>query len=279
MWEALDKAAYYGLSNLIAIVDVNRLGQSGPTELGWDLDAYARRAEAFGARVLVVDGHDLERDRRGSARHRRHRRSRPTVVLAKHHQGQGFREVEDRDGWHGKPFPAEMADRAIAELGGERDLVVRGPGRPTRRRSRGSTGPARRPALPRGTPWATRWPPARRTATRSIALGGATPADGRAGRRGRATRPTRTEFAKAYRRAILRDVHRRAADDRGRRDRAQRARATSRSPRRSRRSCPGRTTSSGWRRSPAPTSAWSARTPGSRSAPTGRPRWRSRTWR
>ena len=52
IWEALDKAAHYELSNLVAIVDVNRLGQRGPTELGWDLDAYARRAEAFGARVL-----------------------------------------------------------------------------------------------------------------------------------------------------------------------------------------------------------------------------------
>src|SRR6516164_2210050 len=59
MWEALDKASYYELSNLIVIADVNRLGQSGPTELGWDLGAYAARAAAFGARVLVIDGHDL----------------------------------------------------------------------------------------------------------------------------------------------------------------------------------------------------------------------------
>ena len=46
IWEALDKASHYELSNLVAIVDVNRLGQRGPTELGWDLDAYARRAYA-----------------------------------------------------------------------------------------------------------------------------------------------------------------------------------------------------------------------------------------
>src|SRR5439155_4925578 len=59
IWEALDKAGHYELSNLVAIVDVNRLGQRGPTELGWDLDAYARRAEAFGAHVLQIDGHDL----------------------------------------------------------------------------------------------------------------------------------------------------------------------------------------------------------------------------
>lgn len=59
VWEALDKASYYKLSNLIVIVDVNRLGQRGQTELGWDTDSYARRAEAFGARVIVIDGHDL----------------------------------------------------------------------------------------------------------------------------------------------------------------------------------------------------------------------------
>ena len=59
IWEALDKAAYYHLRNLTAIVDVNRLGQRGPTELGWDLDAYARRVEAFGCHAIVIDGHDL----------------------------------------------------------------------------------------------------------------------------------------------------------------------------------------------------------------------------
>ena len=59
MWEAFDKAAYYQLDNLTAIVDVNRLGQRGPTELGWDVDAYAKRVEAFGCRAISIDGHDL----------------------------------------------------------------------------------------------------------------------------------------------------------------------------------------------------------------------------
>src|SRR5712671_1833257 len=59
IWEAFDKASHYKLANLIAIVDVNRLGQRGPTDLGWDLEAYRRRAEAFGARVLQIDGHDI----------------------------------------------------------------------------------------------------------------------------------------------------------------------------------------------------------------------------
>jgi transketolase len=126
IWEALDKASHYELSNLVAIVDVNRLGQRGPTELGWDLDAYARRAEAFGARVLQVDGHDLTAldDALTNAAQAE---GRPTVILARTIKGRGFVEVEDREGWHGKPFPEDMAARAIAELGGESNLLVRGP--------------------------------------------------------------------------------------------------------------------------------------------------------
>jgi len=126
MWEALDKASYYQLSNLVAIVDVNRLGQRGETDLGWNLDAYAARAAAFGARTLTIDGHDLTAiDEALTAA--AHTDDRPTVILARTVKGKGFAEVEDSPDWHGKPFPPDMADRAIAELGGERHLTVRGP--------------------------------------------------------------------------------------------------------------------------------------------------------
>jgi transketolase len=125
MWEALDKAAYYHLRNLTAIVDVNRLGQRGPTELGWDTDVYAKRVEAFGCHAIVIDGHDLgEIDK---ALTHAAEADRPTVVLARTRKGRGFSEVEDREGWHGRPLPADMAERAILELGGERHLTVTGP--------------------------------------------------------------------------------------------------------------------------------------------------------
>ena len=128
IWEALDKASHYRLSNLIVIVDVNRLGQSGPTELGWDLDAYAARAAAFGARVLVIDGHDLaEIDGALAAAEGDTAGGQATVILAKTVKGRGFSEVENKEGWHGRPFPPDMAERAIAELGGVRNLVLRGP--------------------------------------------------------------------------------------------------------------------------------------------------------
>src|SRR3712207_4865217 len=60
MWEAFQHAAHYGLDNLTAIIDVNRLGQRCETMFGWDLGTYVRRAEAFGCNALQVDCHDVE---------------------------------------------------------------------------------------------------------------------------------------------------------------------------------------------------------------------------
>ena len=122
MWEALDKAAYYGLGNLTAIIDVNRLGQRGPTELGWDMAAYRRRAEAFGCAAVVIDGHDITEIDRALAVARN--AERPLVVLAQTVKGKGFAEIEDKNGWHGRPLPADMAERAVAALGGQRNLRV-----------------------------------------------------------------------------------------------------------------------------------------------------------
>ena len=127
IWEALDKASYYKLSNLVAVADVNRLGQRGETDLGWNMDAYARRAEAFGARVMVIDGHDLVAIDRALATAGDLSGDQPTVIFAKTIKGRGFSEVENKDDWHGKPFPPDMAERAIDELGGVRNLVLRGP--------------------------------------------------------------------------------------------------------------------------------------------------------
>ena len=127
IWEALDKASYYKLSNLIAMVDVNRLGQRGPTDLSWDVDTYAARAAAFGARVFAIDGHDLAAIDQALAEAGDLSGHQPSVIVARTRKGRGFSEVEDREDWHGKPLPEHMAERAVVELGGERHLLVRGP--------------------------------------------------------------------------------------------------------------------------------------------------------
>lgn len=126
MWEALDKASYYKLDNLVALIDVNRLGQRGPTDLGWNVAAYERRCQAFGARTVVIDGHDLTAiDEAMAGVGTAEAVDRPTVIIAKTIKGKGFSEVEDSPDWHGKPLPEDMAERAIAELGGRRRLIVR----------------------------------------------------------------------------------------------------------------------------------------------------------
>ncbi|MEV4544404.1 transketolase [Micromonospora echinaurantiaca] len=125
IWEALDKAGHYGLRNLTAIVDVNRFGQRGETELEWDLDTYRRRVEAFGCRAIVIDGHDLVAidDALGRAR----QATGPTVVLARTLKGKGVADIEDQPGWHGKPIKPEQAEQAVEALGGVRQIRVTGP--------------------------------------------------------------------------------------------------------------------------------------------------------
>lgn len=126
MWEALDKAAYYKLGNLTAIIDVNRLGQDGPTEIEWNMDRYVQRVEAFGAHAIVIDGHDLNAIDGALSRARSHP-EQPTVILAKTIKGKGVPEVENKNGWHGKALPQEMADRAVSALGGPTDIRVTSP--------------------------------------------------------------------------------------------------------------------------------------------------------
>ncbi|MEV0144498.1 MULTISPECIES: transketolase [unclassified Nonomuraea] len=121
VWEAAELAGDEGLANLKLIVDVNRLGQRGPTRHGWDTGAYARRFGAFGWHTIEIDGHDPGQIdfALGDACNTRRR---PTVILAKTRKGEGVVEVENREGAHGKAL--KDPDTAVAELGGVRTLTV-----------------------------------------------------------------------------------------------------------------------------------------------------------
>ncbi len=121
MWEAFEAAGFHGLDNLTAIIDVNRLGQTGETMHGWDLDAYARRARAFGWHAIEVDGHDVTAVD-AAFEEARQTSGKPSVIVAKTEKGHGVSAVANQNGAHGKPVPDEEA--AIAELGGRRDLSI-----------------------------------------------------------------------------------------------------------------------------------------------------------
>lgn len=115
VWEAAAMANYYQLNNLIAIVDVNRLGQSQPTMLQHDLGTYAKRWTAFGWHVVIVDGHDINQ-LLNAFDDALQPREQPVVILARTLKGKGVSAIENKDGWHGKPLPKDMAEQAIAEL-------------------------------------------------------------------------------------------------------------------------------------------------------------------
>jgi transketolase len=121
MWEAFARAAHAGLDNLVAIVDVNRLGQSGETMLGWDTATYAARARAFGWRAIEIDGHDVNAIDRAYAQ-ALEPDGRPVAIFARTIKGRGVAAIENRNGFHGKPLADPEA--AIAELDGPRALLI-----------------------------------------------------------------------------------------------------------------------------------------------------------
>src|SRR5260221_67449 len=110
VWEAASLAGIYQLNNLVAVVDVNRLGQSQPTAFEHNLDVYKRRFEAFGWRTEEIDGHDVEEIIEvlaaagwGSKR---------LLILAKTLKGAGICFIKKKGGWQARPLPREEATRA-----------------------------------------------------------------------------------------------------------------------------------------------------------------------
>jgi transketolase len=122
VWEAMANASFHAADNLIAIVDVNRLGQRGPTMLQWDDDTYVARAEAFGWRAIRVDGHDVEAI--DAAYREAEDADRPALIVAMTEKGHGVSFLADAEGWHGKALSRDEAANAIAELGGEQEVRI-----------------------------------------------------------------------------------------------------------------------------------------------------------
>ncbi len=129
VWESVALAAKHGLGNLTAIVDRNGLQQYGWPLRSGDVHRADRRDpwagtrlrdafEAFGWRVLEIDGHDFDAilaacaDARAAAGG-----SQPTVILAETVKGRGLSFMEGRFEWHSRVATADEAAAARLELG------------------------------------------------------------------------------------------------------------------------------------------------------------------
>ena len=123
IYEAFELASHYGLDNIIAILDCNRLGQRGPTALGWDTERYAARAEAFGWHSIIIDGHDCEAI--DAAYQEAKDAGRPVLIVAKTEKGHGVSFTANVEGWHGKAMKPDEAEKAYQEIGAGEPMIVK----------------------------------------------------------------------------------------------------------------------------------------------------------
>ena len=114
VYEAMELASHYKLNNLIAIIDVNRLGQRGETMLGHDIKAHKKRFEGFGWKTILIDGHNIKQILRSLKQASKSKK--PTVIIAKTIKGKGVSFLENKEGWHGKPLNKEQLKKTLKEI-------------------------------------------------------------------------------------------------------------------------------------------------------------------
>lgn len=117
VWEAMEIASHYNLNNLVAVLDVNRLGQRGETMLGWDMKTYEKRVSSFGWNTIVLkNGHDIKSIVKAYKTASKSK-NKPTMIIAKTKKGKGVSFLENKDDWHGKAVPKDMLEKALKEIG------------------------------------------------------------------------------------------------------------------------------------------------------------------
>ena len=117
-WEAAMFARKYGLNNLTAFVDRNRLQICGNTEEVMPLDPLPEKFRAFGWNVIIIDGNDM-RQIIDACEKAAASKKNPTVIIMKTIKGKGVSFMENNADFHGKTCTPEQYEQAMKELRGE----------------------------------------------------------------------------------------------------------------------------------------------------------------
>jgi transketolase len=114
-WEAAMSAAMYGLGNLVAFTDYNKMQIDGPSDEIMKTDRLVDRWESFGWFTQQVDGHDflaldtaLERALAET--------SRPSMIIADTIKGKDLVGIEGDFKNHNMPISREEGDELIVAL-------------------------------------------------------------------------------------------------------------------------------------------------------------------
>lgn len=117
VYEAMEFAAYNRLSNLVGIIDVNRLGQRGETMEGHNTEIFEAKAKAFGFETYVIDGHNLDEILSAYNAISDEQNHKPKLIIAKTLKGKGVSLIENKENWHGKALSDQQLQDALDEIG------------------------------------------------------------------------------------------------------------------------------------------------------------------
>ena len=117
-WEAALFIAHHRLTNLVWLIDRNRIQGIGGTEEVLALEPLDAKLEAFGFHVVTVDGHDFGAllDARDEGTRALEARGRPLAIIANTIKGHGLRYMQDTVASHYLPMNDAQYQQALEEL-------------------------------------------------------------------------------------------------------------------------------------------------------------------
>ncbi len=115
VWEAAELASKLKVNNLVAILDANRLGQSGESLHGHHVKVWKRKFSAFGWKAFVINGHDIGQILKSFRKAKKI--NGPAIIIAKTIKGKGVPFIEDHEGWHGRILNDKQLRTALEYLG------------------------------------------------------------------------------------------------------------------------------------------------------------------
>ena len=122
-WEAAMSASMFGLSNLVAFTDYNKMQIDGHIDDVMKTDHLKERWESFGWFTQQVDGHDFEAMDEAMEKALAET-ERPSMIIADTIKGKGLPFAEGDFKNHNMPLTQEQAEEAYASLSKEEEALV-----------------------------------------------------------------------------------------------------------------------------------------------------------
>ncbi len=115
-WEAVMLASKEKLSNLIVIVDRNKIQIDGTTEEVMPLGSLKDKFESFNWQTEEIDGNDFTEINNAIYKIKNNKKDMPSVIIANTIPSKGVKEWEGDYRWHGKAPNKKEAEMALKEL-------------------------------------------------------------------------------------------------------------------------------------------------------------------